>query len=60
MCVPSLTVLRLPPGFQAVVGEGGDHVLNSVAELVAVLVVHLPGVAHKTFLLLLMVRVLKG
>lgn len=34
-------------------GEGGDHVLDGVADGVAVLVVHPPGVAHETFLLLL-------
>lgn len=51
-----LTVLRLPPGFEAVVGEGGDHVLDSVAVGVAVLVVHQPGVARETFFLLLTKR----
>lgn len=49
----SLTVLRLPPRFEAVVGEGGDHVLDGVAGGVGVLVVHLPGVAHEAFLLFL-------
>lgn len=49
----SLTVLRLPPGLEAVWGEGGDHVLDGVADVVALLVVHLPGVAHKTFCLLM-------
>ena len=49
-----LTVLGLPPGLQAVVGEGRDHVLDGVADVVVVLVVHLAGVAHETFLLLLM------
>lgn len=53
---PILTVLRLPPGLEAVGGEGGDHVLNGVADGVSVLVIHLPGVAHKTFFLLLMDR----
>ena len=48
-----LTVLRLPPGLQAVVGEGRDHVLDGVADVVVVLVVHLAGVALETFLLLL-------
>lgn len=51
-----LTVRRLPPGFKAVVGEGGDHVLDSVAVGVAFLVVHQPGVAQETFCLLLTKR----
>lgn len=55
----SLTVLRLPPGLEAVVGEGGDHVLDGVADGVGVLVVHLPGVAHKAVGLLLMDRTRK-
>lgn len=55
-----LTVLRLPPGLEAVVGEGGDHVLDGVAERVAVLVVHLPGVAHEAFFFLLMDTGVKG
>lgn len=37
-------------------GEGGDHVLDSVADGVGVLVVHLPGVADKAVCLLLMDR----
>lgn len=52
----TLTVLRLPPGLEAVVGECGDHILNGVADGVGVLVVHLPGVAHKAVGLLLMDR----
>lgn len=52
----TLTVLRLPPGLEAVVGEGGDHVLDGVADGVGVLVVHLPGVADKAVCLLLMDR----
>lgn len=55
----SLTVLRLPPGFQTVVCEGGDHVLDGVTERVCVL----PGVARETFGVLLKDRseeVLKG
>lgn len=47
------TVLRLPPGLEAVVGEGGDHVLNRVAGWVGVLIVHLRGAAHEAFLVLL-------
>lgn len=37
-------------------GEGGDHVLDGVADGVGVLVVHLPGVADKAVCLLLMDR----
>lgn len=37
-------------------GEGGDHVLDGVADGVGVLVVHPPGVAHKAVGLLLMDR----
>ena len=49
-----LTILRLPPGFEAVVSEGGDHVLDGVAGcVIRSLIVHLPGVTHKTFLLIL-------
>lgn len=55
-----LTVLRLPPGFEAVVGEGGDCVLDGVADGVGVLVVHLPGVAHKAVGLLLMDRLCRA
>lgn len=51
--VSSLTVLGLPPGFEAVGGEGGDHVLDGVAGGVGVLIVQLPGVADETFGLLL-------
>lgn len=54
--VATLTVLRLPPGFEAVMGEGGDHVLDGVADGVVVLIVHPPGVAHKAVGLLLMNR----
>lgn len=39
-----LTILRLPPGLEAIGGEGGDHVLNRMADGVVVLIVHLPGV----------------
>lgn len=53
VCFLVLTVLRLPPGLEAVVGEGCDHVLDGVADVVVVIVVHPPGVAHETFLLLL-------
>lgn len=41
-------------------GEGGDHVLDGVAEWVAVLVVHLPGVAHEAFFFLLLDTGVKG
>lgn len=34
-------------------GEGGDHVLDGVADVVVVVVVHLAGVAREAFLLLL-------
>lgn len=37
-------------------GEGGDHVLDGVADGVGVFVVHLPGVAHEAVGLLLMDR----
>lgn len=51
-----LTVYWLPPGLEAVGGEGGDHVFNGVADGVSVLVIHVRGVAHKTFFVLLMDR----
>lgn len=51
-----LTVLRLPPGFEAVGGKRGDHVFNSVADGVAVFLIWVPGIAHKAFCLLLTER----
>ena len=50
----TLTILRLPPGLEAVGGEGGDQVFDAVAgRVVQPLIIHLPGVTHKTLLLLL-------
>lgn len=51
-CFLPLTVLRLPPGLEAVGGEGGDHVLDGVADGVGVLV-RFSGVARETLGLLL-------
>lgn len=51
-----LTVLRLPPGFEAVGGKGGDHVFDSVADGVYLFVIWVPGIAHKAFCLLLTER----
>lgn len=51
--VRELTVLGLPPGFEAVGGEGCHHILNGVAVGGGELIVHPLGIAFKTFLLLL-------
>lgn len=50
------TILRLPPGLEAVGGKGGDQVFDAVAGgVVHPLIILLPGVTHKTLLLLLQV-----
>lgn len=51
-----LTVLRLPPGFQAVGSEGCHHILNGVAVGVSELTVHPSGIAFKTLVFLKMDR----
>lgn len=51
--VRELTVLGLPPGFEAVGSEGCHHILNGVAVGEGDLIVHPSGIAFKTFLLLL-------
>lgn len=48
-----LTVLGLPPGFEAVGSEGCHHILNGVAVGGGQLIVHPSGIAFKTALLLL-------
>lgn len=48
-----LTILRLPPGFQAVGSEGRHHILNGVAVVVGKLIVHPSGIAFKTVLVFL-------
>lgn len=48
-----LTVLRLPPGFQAVGSEGCHHILNAVAVGANELIVRPSGIAFKTLLVFL-------
>lgn len=48
-----LTVLGLPPGFEAVGSEGCHHILNGVAVGVSELIVHPPRIAFKTVFCLL-------
>ncbi len=43
-----LTILGLPPGFEAVGSEGCRHILNGVAVGVSELIVHPPRIAFKT------------